>query len=178
MIERYIRENQKERKIILDPKFKEKRNDREATIDPTWNSLLTNYEVNRVVETRHFLIVLVLINLDDRIRNSRSRRIKIKDYDTGISYFSGVIVLTFWADRKFSLSRSRIPSSRSILFFFNSKSTGYFSKLSTNNSLDKGSYVSWLSRRVFPRKEANKMLGRSRFFYLNVFPRAACSRVR
>lgn len=35
MIERYIRENQKKRKIILDPKFKEKRNDREATIDPT-----------------------------------------------------------------------------------------------------------------------------------------------
>lgn len=58
-------------------------------------SLLTNYEVNRVVETRHFLIVLVLINLDDRIRNSRSRRIKIKDYDTGISYFSGITVLIF-----------------------------------------------------------------------------------
>lgn len=68
-----------------------------------------------------------------------------------------------------------------ILFFQFEKRTIYFSKLSTkDNSLDKGtSYVAWLSRfEVIPREEANKRLGRCRFFCLNVFSRAACSRVR
>lgn len=40
---RYIREDQKEREVILDPhrsKSKEERNDREATIDPTWNRIV------------------------------------------------------------------------------------------------------------------------------------------
>lgn len=69
-----------------------------------------------------------------------------------------------------------------ILFFQFEKRTIYFSKRGStkDNSLDKGtSYVAWLSRfEVIPREEANKRLGRCRFFCLNVFSRAACSRVR